>query len=144
MDLRSISDRLDTSNFERDHPLFSEVNRRALGKCKSETADVPPTEFCGLRSKMHSLSTLDDTRTFTKAKGVPRTYVKNVRHEQYLHVLNRWSVTFCKFRAFRSKNHRLTTRELSKVCLSCVDDKRYLLHDAVHSLAYGHRDILQL
>jgi len=144
-DLRSISDRLDTSNFERDHPLFSESNRRALGKFKSETADVPPTEFCGLRSKMYSLATLDGTRSFTKAKGVPRTYVKkHVRHEQYLHVLNRWSVTSCKFRAFRSKNHRLTTRELSKVCLSCVDDKRHLLHDAVHSLAYGHRDIPQL
>jgi len=50
-DLRSISDRLDTSNFVPDHPLFSEANRRTLGKFKSETADVPPTEFCGLRSK---------------------------------------------------------------------------------------------
>jgi len=44
-DLRFISDQLDTSNVERDHPLFSETNGRALGKFKSETADVPPTEF---------------------------------------------------------------------------------------------------
>jgi len=75
-DLRSISDRLDTSNFVPDHPLFSEANRRTLGKFKSETADVPPTEFCGLRSKMYSLATLDGSRSFLKAKGVPRTYVK--------------------------------------------------------------------
>jgi len=50
-DLRSISDLPDTWNFDRDHPLFSEANRRTLEKFKSETADVPPTEFCGLRSK---------------------------------------------------------------------------------------------
>jgi len=70
-DLRSISDLLDTSNFDRDHPLFSEANRRTLEKFKSETADVPPTEFCGLRSKMYSLATLDGSRSFLKANGVP-------------------------------------------------------------------------
>ena len=87
-DLQSISHWLDTSNFDRDHPLFSETNRRALGKFKSETADSLAYEFCGLRSKMYSLATADDTRCFLKAKGVPKMYVKkNVRHEQYLHCL---------------------------------------------------------
>ena len=91
---------------------------------------------------MYSLATLDGSRSFLKAKGVPRTYVKkHVRHEQYLHVLKHWTTTTCKFRAFRSTNHRVTTRELAKICPSCVDDKRHLLEDAVHSLAYGHRDI---
>ena len=140
-ELREISHWLDTSNFERDHPLFSSANYRTLGKFKSETADVPPTEFCGLRSKMYSLATLTGAKAFRKAKGVPKWYVKkNVKHEEYLHVLRHWDKTTCKFRAFRSRNHRVTTRQLSKVCLSCVDDKRFLLEDAVHSLAYGHRD----
>jgi len=31
---------------------------RTLGKFKWETVDVPPTEFCGLRSKMYALATL--------------------------------------------------------------------------------------
>jgi len=70
-DLCSISDLLDTSNFDGDHPLFSEANRRTLEKFKSETADVPPTEFCGLRLKMYSLATLDGSRCFLKANGVP-------------------------------------------------------------------------
>ena len=30
---------------------------------------------------------------------------------------------------------------MSMLCLSCVDDKRYLLLDAINSLAYSHRDI---
>ena len=144
-ELRDISHWLDTSNFACDHPLFSTSNYRCLGKFKSETGDVPPTEFCGLRSKMYSLVTLTGEKAFKKAKGVPKTYVKrHVKHEQYLHVLNHWKNTICRFRAFCSHNHRVTTRELSKVCLSCVDDKRFLLPDAVHSLAYGHRDIATL
>ena len=141
-ELATISDWLDTSNFAKDHPLYSNVNYRTLGKFKSETGDVPPTEFCGLRSKMYSLATLTGVKSFRKAKGVPKTYVKKrVKHEQYLHVLRHWKNTTCHFRTFRSKNHRVTTRKMWKVCLSCIDDKRYLLEDAVHSLAYGHRDI---
>ena len=144
-ELRSISDWLDTSNFQQDHPLYSAINFRTLGKFKSETADVPPTEFCGLRSKMYSLATLTGAKSFRKAKGVPKSYVKkNVRHEQYLHVLNHWSKTTCGFHAFRSQNHRVTTRALTKVCLSCVDDKRHLLPDSIHSLAYGHCKITPL
>ena len=80
-ELRSISDWLDTSNFQQDHPLYSAINFRTLGKFKSETANVPPTEFCGLRSKMYSLATLTSAKSFRKAKGVPKSYVKkNARH----------------------------------------------------------------
>ena len=83
-ELDVIADRwLDTSNFELDHPLYSNANFRVLGKFKYETADVPPVEFCGLHSKMYSLLTLGGTKNFHKAKGVPKTFVKqNVRHEQ--------------------------------------------------------------
>jgi len=52
--------------------------------------------------------------------------------------LNHWKKMNCKFRAFRSKRHRVAIHQLYKVCLSCIDDKRYLLEDSVHSLAYGH------
>jgi len=134
----------DTSNFDKDHPLFSNANKRVLGKFKSETGDSLPSEFCGLRSKMYSLFTPSEnaSKSFRKAKGIPKSYVKkHVRHEQYLHVLNSRSVTKCKFRAFRSMNHVVTTREMTKICLSCIDDKRYLLADGIRSLAYGHRDI---
>jgi len=138
-----IADRwLGTSNFEPTHLLYSSANFRTLGKFKSETADVPPTEFCGLHLKMYSLTTLTGNREHHKVKGVPKSYVKkHVTHEQYLQVLRCWSQTTCRFRAFRSRNHRVTTSVMSKVCLSCVDDKRYLLTEAINSLAYGHHNI---
>ena len=58
----------DTSNFDPKHRLFSTTNKRVLGKCKSETADSPPTEFCGLRSKMYSLyvQSVDATKSYRK------------------------------------------------------------------------------
>jgi len=133
---------LDTSNFELDHPLYSNANFRALWKFKSDTASVPPLEFCGLHSKMYSLSTLGSTKDYHKAKGVPKTFVKqNVKHEQYLDVLRYWTKTSCIYLAFRSRNHRVVTRRHEKVCLSCIDDKHHLLPDCVHTLAYGHYSI---
>ena len=130
---------LDTSNFDREHPLYSTKNQRKLGKFKSETGSTLPLEFVSLRSKMYSLLTPEVTKSFRTAKGVPKAYVRNrVRHEQYVNVLNHWKRTNCKFRAFRSKRHRVATHQLYKVCLSYIDDKRYLLEDSVHSLAYGH------
>ena len=113
--------------------------KRVLGKFKSETADHASFEFCGLRSKMYSLYTpsSDSTNSYRKAKGVPNSYVKkNLRHEDYLRVLNQRNQTSCKFRSFRSRRHVLTTREMTKKCFNSIDDKQFLLDNDIHSLAY--------
>jgi len=54
-DFADMVDELDTSNFDSAHPLYSQTNRRVLGKSKSETWSMPPKEFVGLRAKMYSL-----------------------------------------------------------------------------------------
>ena len=132
-DMRSTF--MDTPNFSPGHPLYSDKNKRKLGFFKLETGPYFPSQFCGLRSKMYSLWTPtsdDPAHTFTKAKGVPKHYVKKrVRHEQYLHVLRGWNTTSCTFRTFRSKNHAIATRKLSTICLSCIDSKYRLssIHD---------------
>jgi len=77
-ELSAIADRwLDTSNFEQAHPLYSSTDFRALGKFKSETADLPLMEFIGLLSKMYLLSMLTGDKEYHKVKGVPISYVKN-------------------------------------------------------------------
>ena len=40
-----------------------------------------------------------------------------------------------------SKKHKIYTQESNKIPLSCFDDKRYILDDGIHTLAYGHKDI---
>ena len=68
---------LDMWNFEHMHPLYSSVNFCTLGKFKSETANILPTDFAACTPKMYSLSMLTGDREYRKAKGVPKTYVKN-------------------------------------------------------------------
>ena len=40
----------------------------------------------------------------------------------------------------QSKKHKLGTYEIDKISLSCFDDKRYVLDDEIHTLAYFHKN----
>ena len=51
--------------------------------------------------------------------------------------------TTAKFRTFESSNHTVRTVEIIKLCLSAMDDKRYVLDDGLHTLAYGHKKLRQ-
>jgi len=140
-DMGEHLDLYDTSNFSPDHPQYSRANHRVLGKMKSETGSVQPSEFVGLRAKMYSLKA--PGKCHKKAKGIQKHYVrKHVRHEQFLNVLRKTTAhTKATFRTFRSTNHVINTVELTKLCLSAFDDKRYILDDGVCTLAYGHKSL---
>ena len=43
----------------------------------------------------------------------------------------------------QSKKHKLGTCETNKISLSCFDDKRYVLEDEIHTLAYFIKIVLQ-
>ena len=45
-----------------------------------------------------------------------------------------------KMRIIQSKKNKLGTYEIDKISLSCFDDKRYVLDDGIHTLAYFHKD----
>ena len=40
----------------------------------------------------------------------------------------------------QAKKHKIGTYEINKISLSCFDDKRFILDDGIHTLAYFHRD----
>ena len=40
----------------------------------------------------------------------------------------------------QAKKHKIGTYEIDKILLSCFDDKRYVLDDGIHTLAYFHKD----
>ena len=41
-------------------------------------------------------------------------------------------------RRIQSKKHKMGTYEINKISLSCFDDKRFVLNDGIHTLAYFH------
>ena len=42
-------------------------------------------------------------------------------------------------RRIQSKKHKIGTYEVNKISLSCFDNKRFVLGDGVHTLAYFHK-----
>ena len=40
----------------------------------------------------------------------------------------------------QAKKHKIGTYEIDKISLSCFDDKRQVLDDRIHTLAYFHKD----
>ena len=38
--------------------------------------------------------------------------------------------------------HEIGTYDISKISLSCFDDKIYVLDDGINTLAYFHKDII--
>ena len=43
-------------------------------------------------------------------------------------------------RRIQSKKHKIGTYKVNKISSSCFDDKRFVLDDGVHTLAYFHKD----
>ena len=40
----------------------------------------------------------------------------------------------------QAKKHKIGTYEINKISLSYLDDKKYVLDDGVHTLAYFHKN----
>ena len=73
-----------------------------------------------------------------KAKGINKDLVKN---EKYTDILFNKKMIRLKMKRIQSKLHRIGTYDVCKISLSCLDDKRYVLGDGIHSLAYFLKDI---
>ena len=70
-------DRFDTSNFNKQHPLYTTKNHRVLGKFKSETWSLPPREFVGLRAKTYSLDVpANPKQSKIRVKGIKNPILK--------------------------------------------------------------------
>ena len=44
-----------------------------------------------------------------------------------------------KMRKIQAKNYKLGTDEINKISLSSFDDKKFVLNDGIHTLAYFHK-----
>ena len=94
------------------------------------------SEFVGLKSKMYSITSVDN-EDVTKTKGVN----KNLRHKEFVNVLSNRKIIRHNMKRIQSKLHRIGTYDVCKISLSCFDDKRYVLDDSVNTLAYFYKYI---
>ena len=126
----------DCSNYPKDSKFHDDTNIKVIGKVKNEMCGKVVDEFVGLKSKMNSLNTIDDVEKI-KAEGVNT----KLKHGEFVDVLDNKKIVRHNMKRIQSKRHRLGTYNISKVSLSCFDDKRYILDDGKSSHSYFHKDI---
>ena len=142
-----VKNKFDTSDYPENHPsgIPTGENKKVLGKMKDEAAGKIIKEFVGLRAKLYSYKMYEGEKEIKKCKGIKKQVVKSsISHEDYKTCLTTGKEQLRKQNILRSYNHEVYTEEVNKVALSALDDKRYILSDGVHTLAWGHYKIKDL
>ena len=154
----SNMDLFDNSDYHGSSKFFFDGNKKVIGKFKDEAAGKIISEFVGEKPKMYSYKTEIETKpikicgktygkiTKTKesktAKGVKKSVIrKEIKHQNYLDCIFNNQIMKHKMNTIRSQCHQVSSCQINKTSLSCYDDKRYILHDGISSLAYGHFSI---
>ena len=138
-----VKDRFDTSDYPENHPsgIPTGINKKVLGMFKDEAAGKIIKEFVGLRAKLYSFIK-EDGKEKKRCKGVKKQVVKSsITHEDYKTCLLTGKELLRKQNIIRSYDHEVYTEEVNKIALSSIDDKRYILDDGIHTLAWGHYKI---
>ena len=141
-DMGANADLYDTSDYPKDHPQYSEENKKVVGKMKDECAGRLIAEYVGLRPKMYSILEADGGN-IKKAKGVKKSVVKkNITHRQYKEALFDRKTYRHGMDVLRSEHHIIFGQHLNKISLSPFDSKRWIAEDGVETLAYGHDELV--
>ena len=142
-DIKANENFYDTSDYPKEHPLHSTVNKKVLGKMKDECAGTPISEYVGLRSKMYSILKADE-KNIRKAKGVKKNVVKKqIKHEQYKQVLFSKEQMWHGMNILRSEGHEIYGMHVNKISLSPFDSKRWIADDGINTKAYGYNDWIE-
>jgi len=77
----------DTSNYPKEHPLYSSVNKKVLGKMRDECAGRVINEAVAIWPKMYAIME-EKEKNVKRAKGVKKYMVeKENQHEQHKEAL---------------------------------------------------------
>ena len=103
------------------------------------------TGFIGLRPKVYymrqrkrNLFTRKDRETAViRAKGIDKVASNDLTWEMYSRALV-GDVIMAEMDRIISINHQIYSARVRKIALSGNDDKRYILPDGIHTLAYGY------
>ena len=136
-DMKRTINLYDTSNYNKEHYLFSNKNRKVLGLFKDEMGGIPISEYVGLRPKMYSVITKEEQ--IRKAKGIKKNIVKNqITHQNYLDCLFHSKTFRHEMHMLRSYEHQIYGIRVNKTSLSPLDTKRFIKENGIETYAFGH------
>ena len=67
-----------------------------------------------------------------------RVAARELKHQRYLDVLRGANEYHIEQTTIQSREHRLFNIRQTRVALSAIDDKRYVLEDGIRTRAHGH------
>ena len=102
---------------------------------KNKFGGVIVEKLVGLKSKMYSIKNIDQKECNT-AKGVSIA----TEFSGFRDVLFHKKIIRHKMSRIQAKKHKIGTYEIDEISLSCFDDKRFVLDDEIHTLAYFHKN----
>ena len=130
-DLKNLEDIFDFSNLDENHELFSNKNKKVIGKFKIETPkNIWIDEFVCLRSKAYSFKCKNEDENKNKIKGISKSQSKHIKFEEYYNCLFGGDYQReCNNFIIRSINHEMVLQEVKKSTLSIFDDKRCYINN---------------
>ena len=147
-DMLEDAELFDTSEYAKHHPLHSIINKKVLGKMKDEAHGIPNQEFIVFRPKMYSILYTENNKLAEKktATGVNKLVAKkHIKHDNYKTCLFDKNQTKGSMNQIRTYGHQIYSMKLNKIALIIYirpyDDKRFILEEAVNTLAHGHYKI---
>ena len=134
-DLKHFKEDFDFSDLDPSHELYSEDNKKVIGKMKLETApELDLDEAVFLRSKSYSLN-IKRNSSFCKHKVVQDHNKYTL--EDYKYCLENNEIKYGVNYSFRSNKHEITMVKQKKIALNTFDDKRCYI-DKYNSIPWGH------
>ena len=147
-DMGDMKEYYDFSEYPKNHKLYNTENQAVVGKFKDEFAKKDKTkgniitEFVGLRSKLYSITSVDDEGNIKEkriAKGVKKCVIdKGLHNSDYNETLENKTQLRKDMNFIKSKLHNVNTVKVNKICLSAYDNKRFILDDGISTLSYGN------
>lgn len=106
---------------------------------QDETQGQPIKEFIGLRSKLYSILLSDDKWKYATAGVKSHVTARQLHHNDFHDVLQgKVTTVSVNQNSIRAYKHKLYSIAQQRVGLSCIDNKRFVLEDGVHTRAHGH------
>ena len=122
-DIKNIEDVFDFRNLNENHELFSNKNKKVIGKLELWSREnVCIDEFVYLRSKMYAFKCVDDSKI--KLKSISKSQLKNIKFEEKKILDGEKYQEECNKYTLRSIKHEMPLQEMKKATLSIFDDKR--------------------
>ena len=130
-DLKSLENIFDFSNLDENHKLFSNKNKKVIGKFKIETPkNIWIDEFVCLRSKAYSFKCKNNDENKKIIKGISKSQSKHIKFEEYYNCLFGGEYQReCNNYNIRSINHEMLLQEVKNSTLSIFDDKRCYINE---------------